>query len=277
MTKVNCRPKEVAGSILAEKEQGRALPTDVRVLLQGEPVELEYFDSERDIDGRFELCLGRPSIFVNLRGRTEDYPRVRFTLAHELGHYFLHRRLLREGRVFRDDRINLDQEAVLDQCEREANEFAIEVLLPAVCVDRRLDQVATIDIDFINRLREDAHASFQATAIRVARRTHDSICVLLVSSQGAVDWAVASDSWRYSKLPVGMLVGKSIPSGSIGARKQDDYKEETVPLKAWTANQPWRTLDLYESAIRTPFGRLILLGAGDEASGDDDDGREEDE
>jgi hypothetical protein len=277
MTKVNLSPREVAGAILAEKKQGRVLPTNVRTLLQGEPVELEYFDSERDIDGRFELCLGRPSIFVNLRGRTEDYPRARFTLAHELGHYFLHRRLLREGRVFRDDRINLDQDAVLDQCEREANDFAIEILLPAGCVERRLDQVATIDIDFINRLREDAHASFQATAIRVARRTHDSICVLLVSSQGVVDWAVASDSWRHSKLPAGMLVGRPIPSGSIGARKQDDYKEERVPLKAWTANQSWRSLDLYESAIRTPFGRLVLLGAGDEDDHDDHGEQQDDE
>lgn len=253
-------PADVAATILTDKGLGRTLPTDIHALLKDEVADVQFFTSARGVEGRVELLDGRPAIFVNTRGRDPSLPRTRFTFAHEAGHFFLHRHHLRSGQIFRDDRIDLDQEAKLDPLEREANEFAIEVLLPRRCLEERFRRTTAIDIDFIAKLSDEAATSLQATAIRVARRSSDRICVLLVEG-GRVSWAVASDDWRHAKLPAGALKGRPLPVGSASARSSADFREERLPLRTWATNQPWRDEDVYESALVTPYGRLVFLGA----------------
>lgn len=54
--------------------------------------------------------------------------RKRFTVAHELGHYFLHKDKLEDGIV---DGIDiLYRDGTLDEIEKEANEFAANILMP---------------------------------------------------------------------------------------------------------------------------------------------------
>lgn len=65
--------------------------------------------------------------FVNADGGS-PLPRRRFTAAHELGHAVLHRE--RMGRFRVDVTIDPSAEAA-DEMEREANRFAVELLMPA--------------------------------------------------------------------------------------------------------------------------------------------------
>lgn len=264
-------PAEIAATVLRDKGLGRAFPIDLEAVLRDEVVELEYFEAERDLEGRLELVSGVPAIFVNIRGKDAQHPRVRFTLGHEIGHFFLHRKRLRTKGPFRDDRIVLDQGARVDDTEREANEFAIGLLLPDVLLKERFDRTRLIDIDFIAKLGADANVSLQATAIRVVRETKDRICVLLVR-QGKIGWVVASDDWIAAKLPAGQLKGKALPEDSVAARRANDFREERVPIKIWAAKQGWRDLSLYESAIDGPHGRLVFLGAGE--ADDESEGNE---
>jgi len=269
-TRATASAVEAAVAVMADKGVGRSLPTDLDALVRGEAVDVEYFSSERDLDGRIELLDGRPAIFINTRGRSRDYPRVRFTLGHEVGHFYMHRRLLRAGVRFKDDRIDLDQEARLDAVEREANDFAIEALLPTRTLRDRFERTKLIDLDFIVKLATEANASLQATAIRVARETSNRIAVL-IAEQGQVKWIVVSDDWREAKLPAGQLKGKPLPAGSVAARLPRDFREERVPLKVWAPRQGWKDADLWESAVETPYGRLVFLAA---AEADDYEGED---
>lgn len=62
---------------------------------------------------------------------TRDNPaRQRFTMAHEVAHYVLHRDLISEGVV--DDA--LYRSSLSDGYEREADRFAAQILLPAQAV-----------------------------------------------------------------------------------------------------------------------------------------------
>lgn len=74
-------------------------------------------------------------IFVN---GSDPVPRQRFTAAHELGHFVLHRREM-GGRVSIADTpasVEVSDEQS-DRHEREANRFAVELLMPAgVCKAR---------------------------------------------------------------------------------------------------------------------------------------------
>lgn len=74
----------------------------------------------KKIDGKVLIC-------VNER---HSLNRKRFAVAHELGHYFLHEDKLDEGIV---DGIDiLYRDGTLDEIEKQANEFAANILMPEI-------------------------------------------------------------------------------------------------------------------------------------------------
>jgi Zn-dependent peptidase ImmA (M78 family) len=108
--------------------------------------------------------------------RAEGSERQRFTLAHELGHLFLHR----------DESLRYDQGLMMlrnshssdgtDIKEIEANRFAAELLMPEEAL--RTDMATLPDIDFmvesketrqyIKQLAEKYQVSAQAMSVRIA-------------------------------------------------------------------------------------------------------------
>lgn len=67
----------------------------------------------------------------------DPLPRRRFTAAHELGHFVLHRATMGRFRADTDATLREADEDVMDRMEREANRFAAELLMPAdVCSAR---------------------------------------------------------------------------------------------------------------------------------------------
>lgn len=103
------------------------------------PVNLEALISALGI--KFERDLGLPADIAGklqrdqtaaagyrivINGR-DNSKRQRFTMAHEIAHYVLHRDLLENGLV--DDA--LYRSSLSDDYERQANRFAAQILLPA--------------------------------------------------------------------------------------------------------------------------------------------------
>ena len=94
-------------------------------------ISVSFGDYGEAFDGMLEWKAGRFHIFCNLaRLRRADSPRSRFTLAHELGHYYLdeHRGALASGRV-PPHLSRCDFESSL-RAEQEADHFAANLLLP---------------------------------------------------------------------------------------------------------------------------------------------------
>lgn len=86
-----------------------------------------------DVDGRLAgFLFVTPSVGYLFVSASDPVPRQRFTAAHELGHFVLHRDEM-GGRVSIADtsaEIELSVEQS-DRHEREANRFAVELLMPA--------------------------------------------------------------------------------------------------------------------------------------------------
>lgn len=103
----------------------------------GVPIE-DLGDADERLAG-FVFLAGRVGwAFVNA---DDILPRRRFTAAHELGHFVLHRETM--GR-FRADTDAMLQEAdgdVADDMEREANRFAADLLMPAEVCRARTDEM----------------------------------------------------------------------------------------------------------------------------------------
>lgn len=110
-----------------------------------------YFTALEDdnVSGAILFKDGEFNILVN---NNKSSTRQHFTLAHELGHYFLHQDTLREEQAIVDGEESLDGPKILyrlddveaKQLEIEANNFAASLIMPADLVRRAWDATHSI-------------------------------------------------------------------------------------------------------------------------------------
>jgi hypothetical protein len=106
--------------------------------LRREGVPADDLGNPADRLAGFVFAAGRAGwAFVNA---DDPVPRRRFTAAHELGHFVLHRRTMGRFRADTPETLREADEDVADQMEREANRFAVELLMPAEVCKARADE-----------------------------------------------------------------------------------------------------------------------------------------
>lgn len=142
---------------LAESLAARHFPTgpvDPAVIARAEGLTILHTPFQEEIDGLLLHVDGRPAIVCNSRRTPPDSPRDRFTIAHELGHYFA--RQFNTARVPGRPRPG----------EHHADRFAAHLLLPT---DSFSSAFRAAEGSGLNRLALLASAfgtSFTATAYR---------------------------------------------------------------------------------------------------------------
>ena len=83
---------------------------------------IEYTDTPKDSAGG-SISVDSRGKFTIFLSKATSHKRDVFTIAHELGHYFLHSRL---GEI----KIKANRSEDIDEAEREANSFAAAFLMP---------------------------------------------------------------------------------------------------------------------------------------------------
>lgn len=106
----------------AEKTSYKPGETDIIAYVKTLGGDIKYTDSPKDSAGGSISVVSRDNFTIYLSKAT-SHKRDVFTIAHELGHYFLHSRL---GEV----KINANRSEDIDEAEREANSFAAAFLMP---------------------------------------------------------------------------------------------------------------------------------------------------
>src|SRR5439155_18530777 len=92
-----------------------------------------------DVLAGFVFVAGRVGwAFVS---EADSLARRRFTAAHELGHFILHRAVMGRFRADTEATLREADEEVADRMEREANRFAAELLMPADICRARAEQL----------------------------------------------------------------------------------------------------------------------------------------
>lgn len=101
-------------------------PVDIKVICKRLNIDLISEDlsdleltAERKISGILILKENKKTIYTN---KKENLKRQYFTIAHELGHYFLHRH--------NNEVVSISYRGVYNQEEQEADEFAAKLLMP---------------------------------------------------------------------------------------------------------------------------------------------------
>jgi Zn-dependent peptidase ImmA (M78 family) len=126
---------------IAQSRGLTSVPMDVVGLATSIGLQVDYLPLASDISGFMRKRGGDWIIGVNSLHHAN---RQRFTIAHELGHFFLHR-----DRGDFEDRALFRRELQFDRLESEANNFASKILMPetefrtiVVAKDANLDMLA---------------------------------------------------------------------------------------------------------------------------------------
>ncbi|MEM7503796.1 MAG: ImmA/IrrE family metallo-endopeptidase [Pseudomonadota bacterium] len=167
----------------------------------------------------------------------ESRGRINFTLAHELGHYLLHRLTYPKGiRCGEDDVVRWDSE--YGQVEHQANVFAANLLMP---LDDFRRQVGDDDKPDLSSLSACAQR-YEVSLIAAIRRWIDYTArraVLVVSREGYILWARSSrPAWRtgaFFRTASGPPV--AIPQQSAAATREGEKTIELAP-GTWFEHEP---------------------------------------
>ncbi len=164
----------IAAKILQKKFNLETVPVDVKKIAQEMNIVIEEANFENEnISGYLKRKSkeGNPLIVV----RTQDLEnRKRFTIAHELGHYILHKddSVLVDGNlIFRD----IISSTASDIKEIQANQFASELLMPTVLLLEDIEKKMKLKIDLFQIIKELAYqygVSNEAMTIKVGKLIH---------------------------------------------------------------------------------------------------------
>lgn len=211
-----------------------------------------------------------------------NHPRTRFSICHELGHYFIdshHKYLLRGGKPHPSS----SEFKTPAQMEREADAFASSLLLPTHLADPLLNN-GELTIKTLDKVSSDFGASLVCTTIRGVRLS-DLPCAVAGIRDGRIAWMFPSKPLIAAKCYPGK---KDLESPAAMARwtafsaGDDDRREEDGLLRHWFQTFD-REDDLFEVEVTQAFlpvrimDTLVVLLTMDEDAVLDVDGDEEDE
>lgn len=157
---------EKAGKLLHQSD-ALALPVDLNRVVGYLGLSLNEKPLENEYSGF--LAVKEKTIVVNLR---HPPARRRFTIAHEIGHYQLHRRS-EDIPVFIDHAVyhrKESAEGVDHLMEMQANAYAAGLLMPEALLDRYLEQHPILDLEKpadIKTLAEEFEVSRPAMEFRL--------------------------------------------------------------------------------------------------------------
>jgi Zn-dependent peptidase ImmA (M78 family) len=163
--------RQLARDLLA-KHKVSAPPVDVEAIAKRLGLRISKHHVDSDVDG-FLLRTGREGKTVIGVNNAHHIHRQRFTIAHELAHFLLHK----------GDAVHVDQSAQIevklrnansstgtDIEEMEANAFAAEILMPEPLLERdilALKKTSLKDDKFVSQLADRYCVSPQALTLRL--------------------------------------------------------------------------------------------------------------
>jgi hypothetical protein len=218
-------PKELASRLV--ERLGIAGKPDLPQVAQRIGLRIQEIDAD-GFEGTLIRALEGPKGIIGVKRSIREGTRKRFTIAHEIGHYLLpeHRNLenVCESNVVEswgDD---------LRRPELEANEFAIELLLPEKIVRKTL-RLGDPSHQTIRNVANEFETSLTATTCRFVSLT-DLACAAVWSQHKRTLWYKRSEACLFylpkQILPCEGSVAKRLFDGGDGL---EDFAE--VPASAW--------------------------------------------
>lgn len=169
---------------------------------------------------------------INIAGR------IRFTMAHELGHYILHRKGRNSFECSEEDMLRWESEE--KRIEAEADVFASYLLMP---IDDFRKQIGTetVDLEILDHCAKRYGVSLTAAVLKWLEFTTQR-AVLVVSREGYILWARSSEpAWKSGVFFRTRTTPVPIPHGSLAASDEHDVPERQgieLAARTWFPHEP---------------------------------------
>ena len=128
-----CNAEEQAAKVLQENEIN-TYPVDLKKITNKEKIKVQPLSDDVDLSGKIEKQYKEITIWVN---RLHSKGRRRFTVAHELGHYYFD--IPKSGGKYKDYMFNRSSET--NAVEIRANQFAAALLMPQNLLDAAIEKL----------------------------------------------------------------------------------------------------------------------------------------
>ncbi len=158
-------------------------PEDPITMIKG--ANLPKFDG-----GLFKAPSGKKGWGIIYNNAMESQGRINYTLAHEFGHYLLHRLEYPQGiQCGEQDMVRWD--SAYAQIEHQANVFASNLLMPLDDYRKQIPDTIKVDLDMIGSCADRYAVSLIAATLRWIEYT-ERRAVIVVSRDGFILWARSS-------------------------------------------------------------------------------------
>lgn len=227
-----------ASEIIRQINGGDRFPVDIDAMAKGAAELFQWKDPITDIEAvdipNFEGMLAvndaKTKWMLAYNNTLSSEGRIRFTKAHELGHYMLHKDQQEKFFCSKEDMLKWEGG---QNIESEADKFASHLLMPFD--DFKLQMDGDINIDRFGHCADRYGVSMTAAILKWLSYT-DEKAVLVVSKDGFMDWASSSNAAKnagaYYKTRSQII---EIPEGSLCANHsvKEDRLGTQIAITNW--------------------------------------------
>lgn len=228
--------KQKAEAFLRE-ERINSLPVEPFAIARNRDIEVEPKpDTAGGVSGMLLRHGDMFGILYATHVKSEGFHR--FSVAHELGHYFLEGHI---DHILPKDGIHTSHAGFVsgDPYELEADQFASGLLMPAAPFKRALGRQDP-GLETVEALATLCRTSLTATAIRYAELTDDAVAIIISTGQ-SIDFCFMSDTMKSLPQLTWIRKGTPVPTGTGTARlnasaqrvADADRAEEEIDVMDW--------------------------------------------
>ena len=137
MSKINNELEELTTDILINNDMLK-IPVDILKIAKTNDIEVYAGELDKKVSGaiRYDKEKDKFAILVN---KNDSMVRQRFTIAHELGHFFLHKEILKSDEIHVDIMFRMP-----DEKEKEVDYFAGALLMNRTLLEKMHEAITSI-------------------------------------------------------------------------------------------------------------------------------------
>lgn len=190
---------------------------------------LGAYIKEEKLDGsEGRILMTESSAIITINSSIDYQPKKNFVLAHEIGHFRLHKNI---ERIYSDtDRTLYDWYKHGIQ-EKEANEFASELLMPHVHFKKFIGN-EKLNIDLIRRASIHFGTSLTTTFLRYMDHGKYPLMVIYMENE-KIKWKKQSDDFPFKWLELESVVPPYTVAGDFFSNGTIESEPEKVDAIEW--------------------------------------------
>lgn len=273
------QPTKIADEIHRQlRVKNNSVPLPIPLKRLAEAAGIKDIQEKDDLNFEGIIVIRDGSGVIGLKKNSYD-PRKNFTLAHELGHYFIPtHRVFRKNFECGKDKIKYvsSQNSVSlsaeDKIEQEANEFAAALLVPMPEYrNERKKLGAGTDVNYLISLADKFDVSKAMMAHIFVRNESENVAII-ISKDCVVQTVIPKAGFPHMGLKKNMpLVGACITKDILKKYESGHVTElKEVSVDAWIPGKN-SISEMYEQIYVQDDGWMITLLVADEEEVDEDD------